>query len=135
MNEKGEVTGKLMRSAKSRKYEVMEKINDVKEMIKRHVNSIHSSVATNTKETIRFLNVVQQHNGNLTNVKPKGIKNAEQNPRVAGIINIWRKLSPPTPTPTYIPNPSRDQIDLVLPIVNVKPVNLTAKEVFCYDVL
>lgn len=100
-------TGKLMqRSEKSIKYEMMEKLNDVKEMIDRHINDMHSTVSTNTRQTVSFLQKLQKKAASKTKApkptnrvpisdesdeKPAG----KVNPTLLALLEIWKQLQPP----------------------------------------
>lgn len=94
-------TGKLVqRSEKSMKYEMVEKLNDVKEMIDRHMSEIHSSVTTNAERTVKFIQLLQKSNANLTAPNRNDKKKAIQlNPALSGLLQIWNQLKPENPSP------------------------------------
>lgn len=80
MTDESDLTGNLMkRSQKAQKYELMEKVYDVKEMIDRHRNQIHSNVTKNAQETISFLRQLQKKNAALVMIKEANI--VKRNPK------------------------------------------------------
>ena len=97
MPQQSERTGKLMqRSEKSIKYEMMEKLNDVKEMIDRHMEEVHSGVELNIRETLAFLKAMQRQDGVASplNTQIQSANKLLQSPYLAGLLGIWKNLQP-----------------------------------------
>lgn len=84
MADESDLTGNLMkRSQKAQKYELMEKVYDVKEMIDHHRNQIHSNVTKNAQETISFLRQLQKKNAAIAMIKEASV--VKRNPKqIAG---------------------------------------------------
>lgn len=100
MSEESAPIGNLMeRSQKSQKYELMEKVNDVKEMIDRHRNQIHSNVTKNARETIAFLHQLQKKNTAIDahKRKPK-VEPARGTNSLAGLLEVWKLIRAPQPS-------------------------------------
>lgn len=95
-------TAKLMqRSEKSIKYEMFEKLNDVKEMIDKHTKEIHSTVTDSARRTITFVEALQQKISNLDAQKRNKSekKSIKLNPALSSLLNIWKELKPKHSSP------------------------------------
>lgn len=95
-------TGKLMqRSEKSIKYEMLEKLNDVKEMIDRHTNKIHSTVTDGAKRTIAFVQALQEKNNDSDAQKrnKNGKKTIKLNSALSSLLRVWNELKPKNNAP------------------------------------
>lgn len=95
-------TGKLMqRSEKSLKYEMFEKLNDVKEMLDKHTNEIHSTVADSAKRTIAFVQALHEKNTDLDAQKrnKSGKKPIKLNPALSSLLGVWHELKPKNTSP------------------------------------
>lgn len=90
-------TGKLMqRSPKGVKFEMMEQLDNVKEMIDRHTRSIQSSVSANAKETVDFVQALQhkrsaQVETPQTEQKHKNA-NAKLSEALSSLFELWNNL-------------------------------------------
>lgn len=97
MGVESDPTGKLMqRSQKSMKFELMEKVNDVKEMIDRHKEQIHWNVTKNARETIAFIRMMQKKN--FATEKPKSatiVPKAKGTNSLSGLLEVWKLLRAP----------------------------------------
>lgn len=96
-------TGKLnQRSQKSIKFEMMEKLDDVKQMIDRHTRSIQSSVTLNAKETIDFVQLLQKQQQQRRNTQVDAPQtspddahktaNAKLNSALTSLLELWNNL-------------------------------------------
>lgn len=96
-------TGKLMqRSEKSIKYEMSEKLNDVKHMIDKHTHEIHSTVTDSAKRTIAFVEALQEKNSNLGAAKKRnksGKKSIKMNSALSSLLKVWQELKPKNTSP------------------------------------
>lgn len=95
-------TGKLMqRSEKSLKYEMFEKLNDVIEMIDKHTNEIHSTVADSAKRTIAFVQALQEKNTDWAAQKrnKSGKKPIKLNSALSSLLGVWHELKPKNTSP------------------------------------
>lgn len=99
-------TGKLMqRSEKSIKYEMMEKLNDVKQMIDQHMNEMHSTISNNARQTVNFLTKLQKKTANKSKPteksKPLNLYESDEkptekpNPTLLALVEIWKQIYPP----------------------------------------
>jgi len=97
MSEESAPIGNLMeRSQKSQKYELMEKVNDVKEMIDRHRNQIHSNVTKNARETIAFLHQLQKKNTAIdANKRKPKVEPTKDTNSLAGLLEVWKLIRAP----------------------------------------
>lgn len=95
-------TGKLMqRSEKSIKYEMFGKLIDVKEMIDKHTNEIHSSVTDSAKRTIAFVQALhEKHNDSNAQKRNKnGKKTIKVNAALSSLLKLWNELKPKNTSP------------------------------------
>lgn len=92
---KSESTGKLMhRSAKSIKHEVSKKMYDVKEMIDKHIDDMHSSVTDNAKETIKFVQSLQKTDAKLMKRQSeKKAKSIKLDPSLNYLKRLWDQVA------------------------------------------
>lgn len=92
-------TGKLLkRSQKSMEYEMMEKLDDVKDMIDRHTRAIQSSVTANAQKTIDFVRKLhKKRNAPVDTVKSAEEKihknaNVRLNEALTSLVQLWNNL-------------------------------------------
>lgn len=93
---KSESTGKLMhRSAKSIKHEISKKMYDVKEMIDKHIDDMHSSVTDNAKETIKFVQYMQKTDTKLMKrqSEKKKTKSIKLDPSLNFLKRLWDQVA------------------------------------------
>lgn len=83
-------TGKLM-DGLNLKYSVREKLYDVREMIDNHVEDIHTTVTDNVKQTIKFVQQVQQTNAKLMK-SPPGRK-LKLDPALTPVRRLWDQIA------------------------------------------
>lgn len=95
-NESAPIGNLMERSQKSQQYELMEKVNDVREMIDRHRNQIHSNVTKNARETIAFLHQLQKQNAAIDAHKRKHkVEPARGTNSLAGLLEVWKLIRAP----------------------------------------
>lgn len=95
-------TVKLMqRSEKSIKYEMFEKLNDVREMIDKHMNEIHSTVTDSAKRTIAFVQALQVKNADVDAQKrnKNEKKSIKLNSALGSLLKVWSELKPKNTSP------------------------------------
>lgn len=95
-------TGKLMqRSEKSIKYEMNAKLTDVKQMIDKHTDEIHSTVTDSAKRTIAFVQALQAKNNDLKAQKrnKNGKKPIKMNSALSTLLGVWKELRPKNASP------------------------------------
>lgn len=92
---KSESTGKLMhRSAKSIKHEISKKMYDVKKMIDKHIDDMHSSVTDNAKETIKFVQSMQKTDAKLMKRRSeKKTKFIKMDPSLNSLKRLWDQVA------------------------------------------
>lgn len=92
---KSESTGKLMhRSAKSIKHEISKKMYDVKKMIDKHIDDMHSSVTDNAKETIKFVQSMQKTDAKLMKRRSeKKTKSIKMDPSLNSLKRLWDQVA------------------------------------------
>lgn len=92
---KNESTGKLMhRSTKSIKHEISKKMYDVKEMIDKHIDDMHSSVTDNAKETIKFVQSMQKTDAKLMKRQSeKKTKSIKLDPSLNSLKRLWDQVA------------------------------------------
>lgn len=90
--QKSASTGKLM-DGLNLKYTIREKLYDVKEMIDNHVEDIHSTVTDNVKQTIKYIQRVQQTNEKL--MKSGSGQKVKLDPSLAKVRRLWDQVAAP----------------------------------------
>lgn len=90
--QKSASTGKLM-DGLNLKYTIREKLYDVKEMIDNHVEDIHSTVTDNVKQTIKYIQRVQQTNEKL--MKSSSGQKVKLDPSLAKVRRLWDQVAAP----------------------------------------
>lgn len=92
VGQKNASTGKLIsRSGTSLKYNIKERLYDVREMIDNHVDNIHTSVTDNVKQTIKYVQHVQKHNEKL--MKPNTKRRVKLDPSLMAVKRLWDQVS------------------------------------------
>lgn len=92
VGQKSASTGKLIsRSGTSLKYNIKERLYDVREMIDNHVDNIHSSVTENVKQTIKYVQHVQKRNEKL--MKPNTKRRVKLDPSLIGVKRLWDQVA------------------------------------------
>lgn len=81
------------RSQLNLKYSIREKLYDVREMIDNHVDSIHSSVTDNVKQTIKFVQNVQKTNDKLMKATTK--RKVKLDPSLNAVRRLWDHVATP----------------------------------------
>lgn len=89
-DQKSASTGKLVsHSGTNMKYNIKERLYDVREMIDNHVENIHSSVTENVKQTIKFVQKVQQSNQKLLKPSTKRQQKVKLDPSFNAVKRLW----------------------------------------------
>lgn len=90
-------SGKLvLGTKKSLKYQMVEKLNDVKDMIDSHVDNIHSSVMNNAQQTIEYVQTVQKTIPELSKSKTTNkfeSKPVKLHPSLKDIDRLWNQVA------------------------------------------
>lgn len=99
VDRKTESTGKLMhRTAKSLKHEISKKLYDVREMIDKHIDDIHSSVTDSAKETIKFVQKVQKSDEKLMKRQSESkLKSVKLDPSLSALKRLWDQVASAEP--------------------------------------
>lgn len=92
--QKSASTGKLMsHSGANLKYNIKERLYDVREMIDNHVENIHSSVTENVKQTIKFVQKVQQSNQKLMKPNTQRHQKIKLDPSFNAVRRLWDQVA------------------------------------------
>lgn len=102
MRDGSALTGSLMRlSERNQNNALMDKVDDVRDMIAEHMNQIHRNITRNAQDTIEYVQQLQKKTAAASKRKPKASTNDkhEQNDKnnndLAGLMEVWKMLKVP----------------------------------------
>lgn len=84
------------RTDKHLEYEMSEQLDDVKDMIDRHIDDIHSAVMKNVRETIEYVQVMQKTDPQLSATLSKNkmkLQKRKLSPALKDLDRLWKQVA------------------------------------------